>query len=80
MRKDLKNFGGFLVALTACLLLVGSTSTAVEPDPVEPPVPLPLKKPILIHTQDTNSPVPLPLQHNSRNQFPVPLPPNPARR
>ena len=35
MRNDLRNFDGFLVALTACLLLVGSTSTAVEPDPVE---------------------------------------------
>ena len=35
MRNDLRNFGGFLVALTACLLSVGSTSSAVEPDPVE---------------------------------------------
>ena len=35
MRSDARKLGGVLVPLTACLLLVGSTSRAAEPDPVE---------------------------------------------
>ena len=35
MRSDARKLGGFLVPLTACLLLAGSTSRAAEPDPVQ---------------------------------------------